>query len=272
VRPAADGLPMTRIQEKFRELKRQNQKAFIPYITLGDPDLETTHQLVLELEKSGADIIELGVPFSDPLADGPVIQRATERALRNGFSLKKGLQMVSEVRKRTALPLVLFSYYNPLFAYGLSSLAKEARSSGIDGFLITDLSVEEAPVPLGLIKETGLDAVFLAAPTSTEKRIEKIARFSSGFIYAVSRTGVTGMQESISEEVRPLLDKIRAHSHLPVAVGFGISEPGQVQEICRVADGVVVGSAIVRSIEENLGSPHLAEKVGDFTRWLKGGG
>src|SRR5437879_11670026 len=135
---------MSRIQEKFQELKRQNQKAFIPYITLGDPDLETTHQLVLELEKSGADIIELGVPFSDPLADGPVIQRASERALRNGFSLKKGLKMVSEVRKQTALPLVIFSYYNPLFAYGLVSLAREARCSGIDGVLITDLSVMKA--------------------------------------------------------------------------------------------------------------------------------
>src|SRR5205823_4789937 len=199
---------MTRIQEKFQELKHRKQKAFIPYITLGDPDLETTHQLVLELEKSGADIIELGVPFSDPLADGPVIQRASERALRNGFSLKKGLKMVSEVRKQTALPLVLFSYYNPLFAYGLPALAKEARASGIDGFLITDLSVEEAQVPVGLIKEMGLDAVFLAAPTSTGERIEKIARFSSGFIYAVSRTGVTGMQKSISEEVRPLVDRI----------------------------------------------------------------
>jgi tryptophan synthase alpha chain len=263
---------MTRIQEKFRELKHQNQKAFIPYITLGDPDLETSHQLVLELEKSGADIIELGIPFSDPLADGPVIQRATERSLRNGFTLKKGLKMVSELRKQTALPLVLFSYYNPLFAYGLPSLAKEARSSGIDGFLITDLSVEEAQVPLGIIKEMGLDAVFLVAPTSTEERIAKIARFSSGFIYAVSRTGVTGMQKSISQEVRPLLERIRAYSNLPVAVGFGISEPGQVQEICRVADGVVVGSAIVSSIEENLGDPHLTGKVGDFTRWLKAGG
>jgi tryptophan synthase alpha chain len=176
------------------------------------------------------------------------------------------------LRKRTELPLVLFSYYNPLFSYGFESLARQARTEGVDGFLITDLSVEEAQAPVGILRETGLDTIFLAAPTSTQRRIEAIAHFSSAFIYAVSRTGVTGMQTSVSEEVVPLVARIRAHSDLPVVVGFGISHPGQVREIDLHADGVVVGSAIVRCIEKNLGQARLAEKVAEFTCWLKGGG
>ncbi len=263
---------MTRIQRKFQQLKSEGKKAFIPYVTLGDPDLESTPELVLALEKAGADIVELGVPFSDPLADGPVIQRASERALRNGFSLRKGLDTISGLRKRTEVPLVLFSYYNPLFSYGFESLARQARADGIDGFLITDLSVEEAQMPVGILRATGLDSIFLAAPTSTQERIEAIAGLSSAFIYAVSRTGVTGMQKSVSEEVVPLVAKIRVHSDLPVVVGFGISQPEQVREIDLHADGVVVGSAIVRCIEENLRDARLAERVAEFTRWLRGGG
>ena len=262
---------MTRIQQKFDQLKHQGKKAFIPYITLGDPSLEASVEIVLELARAGADVIELGIPFSDPLADGPVIQRASERALQRGFTLRAGLRTVGEIRKQTEVPFLLFSYYNPLFAYGLEQLAQDGKASGIDGVLITDLSVEEAAGPVGLLKEAALDTVFLAAPTSTDERIEKIARFSSGFIYAVSRTGVTGAQKSISDEVRPLIERIRRHSALPVAVGFGISEPSQVVEICRQTDGAVVGSALVRCIEENLTNPRLAEKVGDFTRWLRGG-
>jgi tryptophan synthase alpha chain len=262
---------MSRIQQRFLELKQQGKKAFIPYLTLGDPNLETSFQVVLELEKSGADIIELGVPFSDPLADGPVIQRATERALRHGCTLPAALSMIAELRKRSEVPLLLFSYYNPLFAYGLESLAREARACGVDGVLITDLSVEEAEMPVRQLREAQLDSVFLAAPTSTEERIQKIARLSSGFVYAVSRTGVTGEQKSISDEVQPLVDRIRRHCSLPIAVGFGISEPAQVAEICRYADGAVVGSAIVRCLEQNLKHPRLAENVGAFTRWLRGG-
>ena len=262
---------MTRIQQKFDQLKLQGKKAFIPYITLGDPSLEASVEIILELSRAGADIIELGIPFSDPLADGPVIQRATERALQRGFTLRSGLKTVAELRKQTDVPFLLFSYYNPLFAYGLERLAQDAQASGIDGVLITDLSVEEAAGPVSLLRQAALDSVFLAAPTSTDDRIEKIARFSSGFIYAVSRTGVTGAQKSISDEVQPLVERIRRHSDLPVAVGFGISEPSQVTEICRQADGAVVGSALVRCIEENLTNPRLAEKVGEFTRWLRGG-
>ena len=262
---------MTRIQQKFEQLKHQGKKAFIPYIALGDPSLEATFQIVLELEKAGADIIELGVPFSDPLADGPVIQRATERALKQGVTLKSALTMIAQLRKRTEVPFMLFSYYNPLFAYGLEALAKDAKASGLDGVLITDLSVEEAERPTKVLRQASLDSVFLTAPTSTSERIQKIARFSSGFVYAVSRTGVTGEQKSISEEVRPLVQRIRQYSALPVAVGFGISQPGQVAEIWRQADGAVVGSSIVRCIEENLENPRLAEKVGEFTCWLRGG-
>jgi tryptophan synthase alpha chain len=262
---------MTRIQRKFEELRHQGRKAFVPYITLGDPNLEVSFQIVLELEKAGADVIELGIPFSDPLADGPVIQRATERALRQGFTLSSGLQAIAQLRKRTEIPCLLFSYYNPLFAYGLEDLARSAKACGIDGVLITDLSVEEAVGPVSLLRKASLDCVFLAAPTSTDDRIDKIARLSSGFIYAVSRTGVTGEQKSISEEVRPLVDRIRRHSNLPIAVGFGISAAEQVAEICQHADGAVVGSAIVRCVEENLENPRLAEKVGEFARWLRGG-
>jgi tryptophan synthase alpha chain len=262
---------MNRIPEKFSQLKRQNRKAFIPYITLGDPSLEASFEIVLELSRAGADIVELGIPFSDPLADGPVIQRATERALQRGFTLQSGLKTVAKLREQTDVPFLLFSYYNPLFAYGFEQLAQDAKASGIDGMLITDLSVEEAEVPVRVLRQAALDSVFLAAPTSTDDRIDKIARYSSGFIYAVSRTGVTGAQKSISDEVAPLVERIRRHSSLPVAVGFGISEPSHVAGICQLADGAVVGSALVRCIEENLANPHLAQKVGEFTRWLRGG-
>jgi tryptophan synthase alpha chain len=262
---------MTRIQRTLQQLRGQGKKAFVPYITLGDPNLETTYALVLELERAGADIIELGVPFSDPLADGPVIQRATERALRSGFTLKAGLDLVSELRRKSELPLVLFSYYNPLFSYGFDSLAQQAQTSGVDGFLITDLSIEEAGQPGEILKKWNLDRIFLVAPTSTDLRIERITHFTSGFVYAVSRTGVTGMQRSVSEEVAPLVARVRNHSRLPIMVGFGISRPEQVREINLHADGTVVGSAIVGYIEENLGHKRLAERVGDFARWLKEG-
>jgi tryptophan synthase alpha chain len=261
----------TRIQNKFALLKAKNEKAFIPYITLGDPDLETSCQLILSLEKAGADIVELGVPFSDPVADGPVIQRAAERSLRQGFTLRKALAAITELRQQTDLPFLLFSYYNPLFAYGFEALVRDASRSGIDGFLITDLSVEEAQEPARLVKETGLDLVFLAAPTSTDDRIKKIAIYSSGFIYAISRTGVTGIQSELSHSVAPLLKRIRAHSTLPVVVGFGISSPGQVNQVQAVAEGAVVGSAIVRCIEENLGDANLRDKLEHYTRWLREG-
>ena len=267
----AIGGEMTRIGEMFGQARKEGRGVFVPYVTLGDPDLETTRRVVLELEAAGADLIELGVPFSDPLADGPVIQRATERALSQGFTLEKGLTWVAGLRRQTQVPLVLFSYYNPLFAYGFERLAAAAKQRGIDGFLITDLSVEEAEAPLQVLRKAGLDSVFLAAPTSTDERIRKIAAYSSGFIYAVSRTGVTGARKSLSDEVQSLIRKIRSHSSLPIAVGFGVSEPAHLRQIWSQAEGAVVGSAIVGCIERNLGQPDLAERVGAFARWLKGG-
>jgi tryptophan synthase alpha chain len=260
----------TRIQTKFQQLQETGRKAFIPYITLGDPSLEASCELVLALEKAGADIVELGVPFSDPLADGPVIQRATERSLSQGFRLKEALPLIRRLRQKTTIPLLLFSYYNPLFAYGFDTLARDTRESGVDGLLITDLSVEEAAAPVEIMQRAGLDSIFLVAPTSTDDRIQKISRYASGFIYAISRTGVTGMQDSLSSEIIPLLERIRQYSTLPVAVGFGISRPEQVREVEQVADGVIVGSAIVRCIEENLRDPRLPEIVSNFARWLKG--
>ena len=263
---------MGRITSKFQQLQQEGKKAFIPFITLGDPDFETTRQIVLALVDAGADLIELGVPFSDPVADGPVIQRASERALNGGgFSLRQALRFIAELRIATQVPLILFSYYNPLFAYGFETLIQETKASGVDGLLITDLSVEEAEVPVARLRQSSMDCIFLAAPTSTSERINKIARYSSGFIYAVSRTGVTGEQKFLSDEVSLLVNQIRQHSSLPVAVGFGISTPEQVQVVSRFADGIVVGSAIVRCIEENLGNPGLAENVGAFARWLRGG-
>lgn len=266
----AMGWEMTRIGQMFDQARQQGSGVFIPYVTLGDPDLETSRQVVLELEAAGADLIELGVPFSDPLADGPVIQRATERALARGFTLEKGLALVADLRRRTQVPLLLFSYYNPLFAYGFERLAAAAKQRGIDGFLITDLSVEEAEGPLQVLRGAGLDSVFLAAPTSTDERIRKIAAYSSGFIYAVSRTGVTGARKSLSGEVQALIRKIRSQTSLPVAVGFGVSEPDHLRQVWSQAEGAVVGSAIVGCIERNLGRPDLAERVGSFARWLKG--
>jgi tryptophan synthase alpha chain len=263
---------MDRIISKFAQLNHEGKKAFIPFITLGDPDFETTRQIVLALVEAGADLIELGVPFSDPVADGPVIQRASERALNGGgFTLQKALRLLGELRRMTEVPFILFSYYNPLFAYGFESLIRATKASGVDGFLITDLSVEEAEIPVANMRRSSMDCIFLVAPTSTSERIKKIACYSSGFIYAVSRTGVTGVQKSLSDEVSLLVDRIRQHSPLPVAVGFGISTPEQVQDVARIADGVVVGSAIVRCIEENLGDPSLAQKVGAFACWLRGG-
>jgi tryptophan synthase alpha chain len=261
---------MTRIQRKWEELNGQGRKALVAYVTLGDPDLERSGEIILGLEQAGIDIVELGVPFSDPLADGPVIQRAAERALRHGFTLKKALGLVAELRKKTDLPFLLFSYYNPLYAYGFEKLTLDARSAGVDGFLITDLSVEEAGDISALVRQRELNLVFLAAPTSTEARIRKIAAYSTGFIYAVSRTGVTGEQNALSGAVAPLVERIRKHSALPVAVGFGISTPSQVREVQQVADGAVVGSALVRCIEENRLRPDLPLEVEKFARWLKG--
>lgn len=258
----------TRISEMFERCRGQQRKAFIAYLTAGDPSPDHTASLVLALERGGADLIELGVPFSDPIADGPVIQRASDRALRAGTRLAQILQIVQEVRRQSQIPLLLFSYLNPLLRYGFEKLARDAARAGIDGALLTDLCVEEAEEPVRKLREENLDTVFLAAPTSTERRLRLVAEHSSGFVYLVSRTGVTGEQASLSDSAAPLTRRMRELTDLPVAVGFGISTPEQVAEAAAVADGVVVGSAIVRQIETHAANADLSERVEAFTRRL----
>lgn len=236
-----------RIQAVFKN----GRKALIAYITAGDPTPERTPELVHALERGGVDLIELGVPFSDPIADGPVIQRGAERALKAGTSVKKVLEIARNVRKKSRIPLLLFTYMNPVLRYGLDALARDAKEAGIDGCLLTDLSVEEALSYTGSMKSAGLDTVFLAAPTSTPARLKLVSEYSSGFVYLVSRTGVTGERSSISDSLAPLVTAMRAITKLPLAVGFGIATPEQAREVSKIADGVVVGSAFVRLIEQN---------------------
>jgi tryptophan synthase alpha chain len=263
---------MTRIDKKFQELKAANRKAFIPYITAGDPNLKTTADLILALDQAGADIIEVGVPFSDPIADGPVIQRATERALISGTSLADILRMGTEIRKKSQIPMLLFSYYNPLLRYGLDNLARDASAAGFDGILASDLTVEESGLFVVTMKRAGLNTVFLVAPTSSPERIRMIASTSTGFLYAVSRTGVTGESQELAADLRDFLKALRTQTDTPIAVGFGISRPEHVKAVWQEADGAVVGSAMVRTIEENAGFIDVAERVARFTLWLRGEG
>jgi tryptophan synthase alpha chain len=261
---------MSRIGATFKKLKEQGQKALIPYITAGDPDLETTEELIVEMASRGADIVELGVPFSDPMADGPVIQRASERALARGTKLKDILRMVERVRLRTDVPIILFSYYNPLLQFGLERLASTAREIGVDGVLVTDMVPEESEDFLHAIRNKEMDMIFLLAPTSNEERVAKVTSLASGFIYAVSRTGITGVQQRLSEAIEPLIARIKKSTELPVAVGFGISNREHVQEVWRVAEGAVVGSRIVSEIENCRERERLVTKIGKLISTLRG--
>lgn len=262
---------MSRIGTKFANLNRNGRKGFIPYITAGDPSLEATEQIILELEPAGADIIELGVPFSDPMADGPVIQRASERTLANHVSVRDCLEVVRRVRKTSEMPIVLFSYLNPLLSIGLDRLGEELKDAGVDGVLATDLVPEEADEFRSALKSADIDLIFLVAPTSTDERLKLIAEASTGFVYAVSRTGVTGVRQSLSEAASNLVKRVKRFTDLPVAVGFGISTPEQVNEVWEHADAAVVGSRIVAEIEQNASDPALVNKVGALTRWLVSG-
>lgn len=260
----------TRIEKKFESLRAEGKKAFIPYITAGDPTLEGSYDLVLSLEAAGADLIEIGVPFSDPIADGPVIQRATERALANGVSLGNILSLVRRIRQTSEIPLMLMSYYNPLLNHGLERLARDAARVGLDGILASDLTVEEAGPFIEAMKSKGLNTVFLVAPTSSPERVSKIARTSTGFLYAVARTGVTGETNQLSGELVEFIRLLKSHTDQPIAVGFGISDPEHVRTVWAEADGAVVGSAIVREIENQMGKDDMAEAVGRFVRKLRG--
>jgi tryptophan synthase alpha chain len=261
---------MTRITAKFEQLRREGRKAFIPYITAGDPDLATTESLLLALADAGADVIELGVPFSDPMADGPVIQRASERALKNPIGVADILPVVERVRESSDVPILLFTYFNPLMQYSSTNAGEELKRAGVDGVLVTDLIPEEAADFVAGMRRAGLDTVFLVAPTSTDERIKLIAEHSTGFIYVVARTGVTGMRESDSAQVRRIVERVRRYSNMPVAVGFGISKPEHVRDVWSYADGAVVGSRLVLEIENNLGDRRLGDKVAQLARELKG--
>jgi tryptophan synthase alpha chain len=261
----------TRISALFDRLRQDGKKALVAYLTAGHPHPDRTPALIEALERGGADLIELGVPFSDPIADGPVIQRAGYRAIEAGTTLRRVLQIGAQVRERSEIPLLLFTYLNPVMRYGFDKLASDAKAAGIDGCLLTDASVEEAESYVRIMRQAGLDTVFLAAPTSTAHRLELVAKYSSGFVYLVSRTGVTGERSTLSDSIGPLVAAMRQHTTLPLAVGFGISTPEHVAEVGRDADGVVVGSAIVSLIERNRDNPSLEIQLESFVRELKHG-
>ena len=249
---------MSGIGTTFKKLKKEGKKAFIPYIMAGDPSLEKTKEVVLLFDECGADIIELGVPFSDPLADGPTIQRASERALKNGVTLRKVISLVSEIRRGekelrqiTRIPVVLMTYYNPVFKYGEKNFVEDAKDAGVDGVIIPDLPPDEAEDFVKLSRKTALDIIFLLAPTSDDDRIKRVAKASRGFIYYVSITGITGAALLLDGSMEILISKIRKHTEKPIAVGFGVSKPEEASAVARVSDGVIVGSAIVKRLYES---------------------
>ena len=254
---------MGRIATRLAQCKAEGRPAFVAFLTAGDPSLERTVSAALELEQAGVDVLELGVPFSDPLADGPVIQRSSERALSRGVTLARVLELVREIRKASQLPLVLFSYLNPLLQRGLERVAREAAQAGVDGVLVTDLPPEEGEAWISAARAAEIDTIFLASPTSPDERLRKVAEASRGFVYAISRTGVTGERQALSDDARPLVARLRALTRVPVALGFGISTPEQVKEAAAAADAVVVGSALVRFLEE-----HPQGDLGARVKWL----
>jgi len=258
-----------RIDETFAKLRERGERALVAYVMAGDPSLATTRRLVVEAEQRGADIIELGVPFSDPLADGPVIQRAGARALAAGTTLARVMELCATLRAEVQLPLVLFTYYNPVLAFGLKSFARTAVDAGADGVIVPDLPHEEAEPLRAEAEPAGLDMIHLVAPTSTPARAKTIARHSRGFIYVVSLTGVTGERRTLPPDLDAQVRTLRLVTTKPVCVGFGVSTPEHAAAIGRVADGVAVGSAIVRTIEQHAGTAGLEKHVGDFIAALK---
>lgn len=264
---------MNRISEKFKELKKEGKKAFIPYITAGDPSLSMTEKLVFELEKRGSNLIELGIPFSDPLADGPTIQRASERALKNGTTLANVINLVKKIRSEVKIPLVFMTYYNPVFKYGLEKFAADSKEAGVDAVIIPDLPPEEADEWIKFARSKNIDTIFLLSPTSNYDRINRIINVSRGFIYYVSLTGVTGERKKLESSIKEYIIKIkRLAANTPICVGFGISKRQHIEELNKLPiDGVIVGSAIVKVIENNKDSKSLIKKVGNFVTELING-
>jgi tryptophan synthase alpha chain len=259
----------TRISKRFAKLRASGELGIVAYITAGDPSLDATHKFVLALEEAGADVIELGVPFSDPLADGPTIQRASERALKASASLQGVLGVVRRIRESSQVPLVLFTYFNPVLQMGLEKFAAAAAQAGADGVLVTDLTPEESEDYRRILHAQKLDTIFLAAPTSTDERLQKISNASSGFLYVISRTGVTGAKDALPDDLPGLLRRVRNFTQLPVAVGFGISLPGHVSVLGGLADAAVVGSALVSEIENATSVEAAATALADRVRSLK---
>lgn len=258
---------MNRIDEVFKRLKAAGKKAFIPYITAGDPDLDTTEKIVVSLANAGADIIELGIPFSDPLADGPTIQRAIKRSLDKGATVKKILNLVKKIRKHVQTPLVFMTYYNIIYNYGVESFIKDAKASGADGVIVPDLPMEEAAELSARSREKNFDIIMLTAPTTPPARFERIAKMSKGFVYYVSLTGVTGARKNVSGELKNDVRKLKGLTSRPVCVGFGVSKPAHARYVAEFADGVIVGSAIISIIERNLGNKKgLPAKVERFAK------
>jgi tryptophan synthase alpha chain len=260
----------SRIAQRFADLRRTGEMGLVAYLTAGDPSLAATEQFVLALADAGADVIELGVPFSDPVADGPVIQRASERALRAGTTLVGVLSLVKSLRAKTEVPLVLFSYFNPVLQMGLEKFGDAAKEAGADGVLITDLTPEEAGDYRAAMSARGLDTIFLAAPTSTDERLALIAKSTSGFLYLISRTGVTGAKDQLADELPPLARRVRRFTELPIAIGFGISLPGHVSLLGGLADAAVVGSALVEEIERAVTVDAAAAALAARVKLLKG--
>jgi tryptophan synthase alpha chain len=260
---------VSRIAPLFKKLGKEGRKALIAFITAGDPDLATTGAIIPLLEEAGADIIELGVPFSDPMADGPTIQLSSERALTSGTSLHGILSTVKKAREVTSVPIVLMGYYNPLLAYGLEQFAADAAAAGVDGVLVVDLPPEESADLHRAVVSHGIDPIYLLTPTSDEARVSKVMKLARGFVYYVSVTGVTGARKDVAVDLSGAVSRIRSRLSVPVAVGFGISTPDQAARVAGVADGVVVGSALVRHFEESAGE-ELLRRISGFVSSLKG--
>jgi len=260
---------MTRISDTFARLRAAHRPGLVTYTTAGDPDLSRSAEVLQALDRAGADVLEVGVPFSDPLADGPVIQRATERALAAGTTLRGVLAMIERVRPSIAAPIVVFSYANPLLRLGIGAFARQAAASGVDGVLALDLPIEEAQEFRETLRMAGLDTIFLLSPTTTDERIRRAGELGSGFLYGISRLGVTGARDRVANGADALARRIRAHTSLPIALGFGISRPEHVAEVCAYADAAVVGSALVSVVAESAASTDMLERVEHYVRWLK---
>jgi tryptophan synthase alpha chain len=260
---------MSRIEERFTQLRREGRTGLVTYITAGDPDLQRSAEIIRRLDKAGADVLEIGVPFSDPLADGPVIQRATERALAAGVTLPQVLSMLKALRPAISAPVVIFSYANPILRMGLDQFVTEAKAAGVDGVLTLDMPPEEGELFRSAFASAGIDTIFLLSPTTTVERIRRAAALGSGFLYGISRLGVTGVRDSVDASAHELASRVKAETRMPLALGFGISRPEHVRSIGQCADAAVVGSALVNVIAEHGRSPGLMDEVERYVRWLR---